>query len=212
MTDLQLEQTVEVEVVDTPVDFPPADLRLFRLSVQKYHSMIESGILTEEHNLELLEGWLVEKIGTTPTHSVINEIIGDLLRAILPDGYVVTIQQPITTADSESEPDVAVITGKRRDYLTQHPLADQVQIVVEVANTSIKQDRNIKQRIYARAGIPTYWLVNLEARKLEVYTLPGGSGATARYAHGIELDEAAAVEVVIAGQVVGAIPVGEMLP
>lgn len=209
MTDMQLEQTVETVSEN---DFPQPDLKLYRMSVEQYHAMIETGILTEDDHVELLEGWIVEKMGTNPSHSVINEVIGDLLRAILPSGYVVTIQQPVTTGNSEPLPDVAVIAGERRDYLAKHPTAENVKLVVEVANTSLKQDRTIKQRIYARAGIPVYWIVNLEGRKLEVYTQPGGSGATARYAHRVELDETASAEVVIAGAVVGTIPVREMLP
>jgi Uma2 family endonuclease len=84
--------------------------------------------------------------------------------------------------------------------------------VIEVSDSSLTKDRTIKQRIYARAGIPMYWLINLAGRKLEVYTQPGGSGTTARYAHLVEHDEAASVELVIDGTVVGSVVVDQLLP
>ncbi len=191
---------------------PQHDLHLYRMSVDQYHAMIEAGILTEADNVELLEGWLIHKMTKKPTHPVANELVADALRGLVPAGWFVRMQDPITTQDSEPEPDVAVVKGKVRDYIKRHPLPEEVALVVEVADATVKQDRTIKQRIYARAGIPVYWIVNLEARKLEVYTQPGGSGATARYAHRVELDETARVEVIIAGAVIGTIPVREMLP
>jgi Uma2 family endonuclease len=212
MTDLPLEQTIEQDVFETSIDLPPTDLSFYRFSVEQYHAMIEAGILTEDDHVELLEGWIVEKMTKKPTHPVSNELVADALRSLVPAGWFVRMQDPITTQDSEPEPDGAVVKGKVRDYITRHPLPSEVALVVEVADATVKQDRTVKQRIYARAGIPVYWIVNLENRKLEVYTQPGGSRSSARYVQRVELGEAASVEVVIAGAVIGTIPVSEILP
>jgi Uma2 family endonuclease len=187
-------------------------LDLYRLSVDQYHSMTEAGILYSGENVELLEGLLVCKEKKTPRHSFGCGTVADLLRALLIRNCFVTHYDPITMDDSEPEPDVSLILGDIDDYMQRHPYPAEVALAIEVADSKIMKDRTIKQRIYARAGIPVYWIVNLENRKLEVYTQPGGSGATARYVQRVELDETASVEVVIAGTVVGTIPVREMLP
>jgi Uma2 family endonuclease len=150
---------------------PPNDL-LWRLSVEKYHEMIRTGILSEDDPVELLEGWLVEKMPRNPAHTFSTERSRDLLQGALPEGYFVNSQQSITTSDSEPEPDNAIIRGVREDYLEQHPSPKDVVLVIEVADSSLRHDQTVKGHIYAVAGILVYWIVNLVDRQLEVYTQP----------------------------------------
>jgi Uma2 family endonuclease len=82
------------------------------------------------------------------------------------------LQEPITLKDSEPEPGLAIILGQRLDFRDRHPDAASLELVVEIADTSLERDRIMKQRIYARAGIPIYWILNLGDRQLEVYTQP----------------------------------------
>src|SRR5262245_66248313 len=96
------------------------------------------------------------------------------LRACFGHGWVVRCQMPIALDDeSEPEPDVAVVPGARRDYATDHP--SRPVLVVEVADTSLADDRAIKGALYARAGIADYWILNLTDRVLEVYRSPSSS-------------------------------------
>jgi Uma2 family endonuclease len=145
---------------------------LWRMSIDKYHDMIRLGILTEDDPVELLEGWLVEKMPRNPIHTFLTERTRELIEKYLPIGFFVNVQQSITTRDSEPEPDIAVIKGKREDYLRHHPFPKDCVLVIEVSDSSLKHDQGTKQRIYAVAGIAVYWIINLPERHLEVYTQP----------------------------------------
>jgi Uma2 family endonuclease len=145
---------------------------IWRLSVSQYHSMIENGILTKDSKLELLEGLLVAKISKSPIHSLSTGLLQDALSSILPFNYHLRLQEPVTLADSEPEPDLAIVRGQRSDYRDRHPSSNDLELVVEVSGTSLNHDRNLKQRIYASSGISIYWILNLEERQLEVYTNP----------------------------------------
>ena len=149
----------------------PSDT-LWRLSVAQYHTMLQVGILEEGDRLELLEGILVAKMTKNPPHRISTKLIREALENITPDGWYVDSQEPITLVDSEPEPDVVIIRGKTTDYRDRHPVAADVVLVIEVADSTLERDRTSKQRIYARAGIAIYWILNLRDRQLEVYTEP----------------------------------------
>lgn len=134
----------------------PSDM-IWRLSVDRYHSMIKNGILTDEDPVELLEGWLVFKMPKNPLHRAATRIVRMAIESILPSGWYVDSQEPIALFDSEPEPDVVVVRGDTRQYLDRHPGAEDIALVVEVSDTTLQRDRSLKKRIYARAGIPIYW-------------------------------------------------------
>jgi Uma2 family endonuclease len=159
--------------VDSAAAVPP-DL-IWRLSVEQYHAMVRAGILTDDDPVELLEGWLVFKMPKNPPHRATTRLVRAALEAVIPEGWYVDSQEPITLSDSEPEPDVVVVRGSTRDYLDRHPMAKDIALVVEVADTTLQRDRTLKQRTYARAGIPVYWIVNLSESQLEVYTQPSSS-------------------------------------
>jgi Uma2 family endonuclease len=154
---------------------PPIEpLQLWRLTVQQYHQMRDGGILTEGDAIELLDGLLVEKMTKNPPHRIATHLMRDLLEELGLVGCYVETQEPITLTDSEPEPDVAVIRGTIRDYEDQHPGAADVILVIEVADSTLERDRTVKSRIYAQAGIPSFWIVNLVDRCLEVHRNPVG--------------------------------------
>ena len=144
----------------------------WRMTVAQYHRMEQAGILDEDDQLELLEGLLIAKMTKNPPHRLSTGLLQDALLAILPKDYHLNLQEPITLLDSEPEPDLAVIHGQRRDYRDRHPDAKAVALVIEVSDATLERDRTFKQRIYARSGIPIYWILNLRDRQLEVYTEP----------------------------------------
>jgi Uma2 family endonuclease len=163
-------QAIALLNTEPPVAIPTEPI--WRLSVAQYHAMAQAGILQEDDRLELLEGWLVAKMTKNPPHRISTKLLRQALEQLIPQGWYVDSQEPITLADSEPEPDVAVIRGNTTDYRDRHPDAASVALVVEVADATLERDRGIKQRIYARAGIPVYWILNLRDRQLEVYTQP----------------------------------------
>lgn len=162
----KLSTTAQSDSEDTISD------QYWRMTVAQYHLMEETGILNEDDQLELLEGLLVAKMPKNPPHRLSTGLLQDALLAILPKDYHLNLQEPITLIDSEPEPDLAVICGQRRDYRDRHPSAKAVTLVIEVSDATLERDRTIKQRIYARAGIPIYWILNLRDRQLEIYTEP----------------------------------------
>jgi Uma2 family endonuclease len=160
----------------------PAAVAIHRLSVAQYEAMGQAGILGPDDRVELLEGWLVEKMRKSPPHRIATHQARVLLEGVVPSAWYVESQEPIVTDDSEPEPDVAVIRGRTQDYSARNPPAAQVGLIVEIADTTVDNDRVLKGRVYARARIPTYWLVNLVDRVLEVYSSPRGEGSNVGYA------------------------------
>src|SRR5437899_3211819 len=94
---------------------------IYRLSVAQYHAMIRADILTEDDPVELLEGWLVVKMPKNPPHRLSTGLTRTALERVVPAGWYVDTQEPITLEDSEPEPDVAVVRGDRRQYADHHP-------------------------------------------------------------------------------------------
>ena len=129
---------------------------LYRLSVAQYHAMIRAGVLTDEEPVELLDGLLVCKISKNPPHIVATELLQRALSRLVPEGWYVSMQNPVTTPSSEPEPDAKVVKGNPRDYLKRKPGPRRVPLALEVADNSLKRDRTVKKRIYAAARIPTY--------------------------------------------------------
>src|SRR6185437_2822755 len=136
------------------------------------------------------------------------------LSPLLPAGWHVRCQDPLTLADSEPEPDIAVVRGSRRDYAGRHPGPSETGLVIEVADSSAELDRTLKQRVYAAAGIPVYMLVNLAARNVEAFFEPARATdqQPASYQTREVFDDQAAVEIELAGQRLGEIRVGDLMP
>jgi Uma2 family endonuclease len=191
---------------DLPLDY------FYRLSVEQYHAMSRFGILTEEDPVELLEGCLVLKMGINPKHWFATGQLRDWLIGLGLSNYFIHSQEPIVTDDSEPEPDVAVVRGSRLDHFEVTPNSRATALVVEVSDSTLLNDRTVKKRIYARAGIPVYWIVNLIDQQIEVYTQPIMNGDQSDYtAHEI-IGREGDVRVVLDGREIGRLPVEKLMP
>ena len=184
-------------VLPQTLELPP--FPVYRFTLQQYHQMARAGILTDDDKVELLEGWIVPKMVKHPPHDTVIDMIQEALRARLSQDWRVRIQSAISTIQSESEPDLAVVRGPAKRYLDRHPEPEDAALVIEVAESSLDRDR-WKAQIYARAGIPVYWIVNLIDTRLEVYTDPIGREAQARYQHHVNYSSHESVPLVIEGQ------------
>lgn len=191
---------------------PPGPPWVYRLSVDQYHAMLRAGVFESGDRVELLEGVLVPKMSINPTHRVATRNVRLAFERAVPPGYYVEQQQPITLATSEPEPDVSVVRGSSEDYADRHPGPSEVPVVVEVADASLPRDKSEKKRIYAQAAIPTYWLVNLASRRIEVYTEPTGPDPSPDYRR--REDRGVEDEVVLSldGREVARLAVRELLP
>ena len=183
-----------------------------RWTVDEYHQMLENGTLKSGDPVELLQGWIVPKMSRNTPHDVAFVLVSDSLRLALSTGYHVRVKSAITTADSEPEPDVAVARGVARDYLSNHPNSGDIGLLVEIADTSLAHDRVTKGRIYARDGISEYWIVNLEAEQIEVYTNPEVLAAEPSYLLRVDFVPGDAVPLVLDGQEIARLPVADLLP
>lgn len=124
--------------------------------------------------VELIGGDIVRLSPNSPLHGEVVTLIAEKLWSLFGRGYRVREQQPVVIGGSEPEPDIAVAVGKPGDYRNAHPIT--ALLVIEVAQTSAEYDRQVKAPLYARAGIPQYWLVNLDEGCVEVYCDPAPLG------------------------------------
>ena len=152
---------------------------MHRFTVAQYRQLGELGVLTPEDRVELLEGWIVEKMNHRPAHGYAVRYLNNWLVRVLPDGWLAQCQLPITTDNSEPEPDLAVVRGKNSDFGNRHPYGKECQLLIEVADTSLAKDR-AKAAIYATAGVSEYWIVNLIDRRLERFQQSDGSAYRAQ--------------------------------
>jgi Uma2 family endonuclease len=189
----------------------PNDL-ILRLSIEQYHAIIQAGILTDDDSVELLEGWLVFKMPKNPPHRVTTRLVRTALENILPRGWYVDSQEPITLSNSEPEPDIVVVRGDTRQYLDRHPGAEDIALIIEVSDTTLQRDRTVKKRIYARAGIAIYWIVNLVEEQVEMYSQPLVEVEQPDYSQRLDFGRSAVIPIIIEGIEIGAIAVDAILP
>ena len=149
-------------------DPAPAELKL---SSQRYLRLAHEGVLHATVRVELLEGVVVAMSPISPPHAVATEKIAAALRSAVAARAIVRVRQPLLLSSrSVPEPDVAVVPGAHDDYVARHP--DSALLVVQVADATLVQDRVGKASIYAAAGVPEYWIVNLRDDRVETYRFP----------------------------------------
>jgi Uma2 family endonuclease len=201
--------------MSTLVTLPPGGfggVPIRRFTVDEYHRLLAAGILPDGENTELLAGIIVPHMTRNAPHDGTVAATADAIRRRLPAGWTDRVQSALTTADSEPEPDVAIVRGGPRDWFTRHPGPQDTGLVVEVADTSLPGDRGLKAEIYARAAIPIYWIVNLVAGQVEVYTNPTGPVPAPRYQQRDDYGPGDAVPLVLDGVEIARIPVHDLLP
>ena len=195
--------------MDQITSLPPPPLaspEVYRLSVDEYERI--AGVLNDPH-VELIDGYLVRKMGKKPPHIWAVRSLLEAIRVLLPDGWTWSKEDPVRIPDfDEPEPDVAVVRGSNDDYRDRIPEAGDVTLLIEVSDSTLDRDRGKKLGAYAKGGIATYWIVNLVDGQVEVYTEPGPGG----YSSWQVITAGALVPVVIDGVEVGRIAVSDILP
>jgi Uma2 family endonuclease len=199
--------TIAVEPV--PSTFVPSPDLIKRFTVDQYHRLIDADVFAADARVELLEGWIVYKMTHNPLHDSTVDRIQEILRDRISKTWRVRVQSAITTRDSEPEPDIVIARGPASRYAKRHPVAKDIELIVEVADSSLDRDRNEKGPLYARAGISVYWIVNLQESVVEVYSSPTRGR---RYAALQRFRMKDSVPLAIAGQTLPPIPVKELLP
>jgi Uma2 family endonuclease len=174
--------------------------------------MVAAGVFSSVDRAELLDGWIVVKMPQNPSHAWALQKTEERIGHAMPGGWCVRTQLPVTLDESEPEPDVAVVRGSRADYAQRHPRADDVGLLVEIADSSLQQDRAWKGAIYAGAGIPAYWIINLVSEQIEVYETPTGADSSPMFGRQQTYHRGESVPLVLDGRQAALIPVDDLLP
>lgn len=145
--------------------------RLF--TVDEYHQLVDLGFFTENDRIELIRGEIVEMAPKRTPHSVCNSLLWKQLYELVGKQAEIRVQEPIIlSSNSEPEPDVVIARKKDDNYLAAHPTVEDIILVIEISDSTLKYDRETKLSLYAEAGINNYWIINLVDKHLEAYTNP----------------------------------------
>ena len=197
-------------------ELPP----LVPITVDQFHQMIRSGIVREGDPIELIDGLLVRKDRSRrgdnimihgPRHALLVKRLARLFAAWCDaHRHHVQVQLPIVLTNINApEPDIAIVRGSEEDFATQHPGPADVPLAIEVADSSVATDRSTKQRLYASAGIPVYWLVNLPQSQVEVFEQPDTALGKYRLTTVVSLGQSLKLSLPTGGEI--AIDVSELL-
>jgi Uma2 family endonuclease len=157
------------------VDTSMQQVTRWRFTVHDYHRMGEAGILHEDDRVELIEGELVEMAAIGTHHFSCVNRLNRLLVMSVGDEAIVSVQNPVRLNErTEPQPDLTVI--RPRDYAESLPFPEDVLLLIEVSDTTLAYDRNVKLPLYSRAGIGEVWIANLPAETIEQHTAPSANG------------------------------------
>jgi Uma2 family endonuclease len=158
----------------------PATVTTRRFNVEEYHRMAEAGVLHPAERVELIEGEIVQMASIGSRHADCVDRLNRLLVRGIEDQATVRVQNPVQLSDhSEPEPDIALVRRRPEGYADRHPGPGDALLVIEVADTTLALDREVKIPLYARAGVTECWIVDLDADIVIVHRIPQGR----EYAH-----------------------------
>jgi Uma2 family endonuclease len=181
--------------------------RPHRFTVAEYHRMAEVGLLGEDSRVELIRGYIVDMAAIGAPHLGMVNRLNRLLSGSLAGRGILSVQNPVRLDDvSEPEPDVVVLRPRADDYATATPCPPDVLLLIEVADTSLNDDRGIKVPLYAENGIAECWIVNLLERVVEVFRQPRNG----RYTEVHRIGPGEILDIVLLPGV--ALPVGDLFP
>jgi Uma2 family endonuclease len=161
-----------------------------RYTTADYHRMSEAGILAPDVRVELIQGEVIDMTPIGSGHAGLVKHLNKLFIQTVGDAVVVGVQDPVVVDDfSEPEPDLALLRFREDFYTKSHPRPEDVLLIVEVADTTLQYDREIKLPLYAHAGIPEVWLVDVVAKSVTVCSHPEEGG----YTRQVSLDDLKAV-------------------
>ncbi|NEQ39919.1 MAG: Uma2 family endonuclease [Okeania sp. SIO3I5] len=180
----------------------------FRLwTVDEYYLMTEAGILNPEERVELIEGQVIRMAAKGIAHVIAGKQTQKLLENLLAEKVLVWMQDPIRLNNySEPEPDIALVMPPLERYLDHHPTASEVYLIIEIADTTFRIDRDKKAKAYSRSGIADYWVLDIVERQLHVFREPSEAG----YQNEIILSETESISLLVFPDV--SVIVGQMLP
>ncbi len=150
-------------------------------TVQDYYRMSDLGILDSNERTELIAGQIVIMTAKGTAHVITLQLLANNIQAQLGTTALIRTQDPIRLDNfSEPEPDLAIVKGTILDYTQQHPVPDDIYLVIEVADSTLKQDCQVKDKLYARSSIAEYWVVDINNRQVHIFRDPTSTGYTSQ--------------------------------
>lgn len=154
-------------------------LHRHRLNVDEYYRMVEVGLLAPDARVELIEGEIIDMAPPGSRHAAVISFLNQAVTAAVGKSAIVSVQQPVRLSrSSEPQPDLAVLRARKDFYSRTHPTGPDVLLLVEVSDSSVRYDRQIKLPLYARHGVHEFWLVDVSKRELSVFRSPQDGGYT----------------------------------
>jgi Uma2 family endonuclease len=151
------------------------EIAKYSFTAEEFERLGEAGILRQDARLELIEGEICAMSPVGSAHAACVKFLSGLFNRLFNGTFIIGVQDPIRLNDfSEPQPDVALLRWRDDYYREGHPTPADVLLVIEVADTTVVGDRKIKLPLYARAGIPEAWLVNIPEGQIEIYSDPAG--------------------------------------
>ena len=176
-------------------------------TVQEYHHMSDVGILDANERTELITGKIVLMTAKGTPHVIALQLAASNLQSQLNHIALIRTQDPIELDDfSEPEPDLVIVKGKILDYTDRHPSPEDVYLVVEIADSTLKKDCEVKDKLYARSNISDYWVIDVKNRQVHIFRTPTPTG----YASHLILSESQTISPLAFPSIV--IPISSILP
>lgn len=166
-------------VLDKPLaaEQPVVEPHALRFTVEDFYRMGEAGVFAPEQRVELIEGEIIEMAPIGASHADWVDKLTMLFAKAVPDGIRVRVQNPIRLSNrTEPEPDLALLCPREQPYSQAHPSGPDTLLVVEVAETSLRYDRDVKMPLYARLGVPELWIFDIKDGALTIYREPSADG------------------------------------
>lgn len=152
-------------------------VRRYHFTVAEYNRMGEAGVFANGPRVELLGGEVVEMCPMGSRHAACVDKIANFLVTLCGGAAIIRVQNPIVLDDaSEHEPDISLLRRREDFYVSAHPEPDDILLTIEVAETSLQFDRRVKAPLYAAAGVPRLWIVDLDAGAIDIYEEPSAEG------------------------------------
>ena len=171
-----IKETDRVELINgVIINKYPVNNKITRklFTTEEYHKLAEIGIIKETDRVELINGDIITTTPIKSKHAGMVDLLIEFLIIKLYKKATIKCQNPITIANhTEPEPDIVVAHYKEDSYISAHPSPNEIYVVIEVSDTTLEKDREVKHPLYANAGIPEYWIINLVDRQIEIYRQP----------------------------------------
>ena len=143
------------------------------IDVEEYYKMAEAGILKPTDRVELIHGEIIKMSPVSSKHAGLVKKLNKILNKALGDDFIIGVQDPVKIDnENEPEPDLSILKFRQDSYTGEHPKAEEVLCIIEVSGSSYDYDTNIKSLLYASAKIETYWVIDIDNKRVEVFSNP----------------------------------------